>query len=359
MKYTILLCFWTQICFSQKTIFDTIYLNENFRSVHLSEDQKGIIADEFTIMKSNADTGVPGEYLIQVNPKINLFAHSILSEDQKVLFDTSWRERTSRLIHSNYHYLMLSDPQKDQVIKIMQNVDGYDTLKITVNYPDIPKEAVISVLDTNQLLLEAEHQKEMKLNYEKYISESDIEKAKDTAFERQRLLLVTDYNKKYLQKAKRKVLESIMKINSEDCEKVNDITDVYQTRVEKSRQDGMARFYSQDTVLIAPINKLLVEYRHKRFELQPNLCVYWCLGVDDSPEAEAEEEEILQSLEYFKKTYDDILSNSLHKLEKHRTKLEANIEAIRPTKKPGTVVNVVAGSRIQSLEEIAELLLTQ
>jgi hypothetical protein len=347
------------MCFSQASIFDTIYLNGNFRSVNLSEFQKGLIAMEFSVLKSELSSTVPGEYLVLALPKINLFAYSLLDEDQKRLFEKSWRQSTLNLIHSKYHYLNLSEEQKDIIIEVMENTNGSDTLKITKHYPDFPKDAIMAVLDSTQLQLEEEQRKQIKLNFEKYITGSDVEKAKDTAFERHRLALVTDYSRKHLQKAKRKVLVKILMINSEDVKKVDEITNIYHARVQSSRKKEIARFYSQDSVLIAPINKLLVEYKHKRFELQPDLCVYWCLGADDSAETKEEEEEILQHLEYFKKTYDDILGRSLHPLKKNRANLDSKVNAARTPKRPGTVVNIVASSRIQSVDDIAELLLVQ
>lgn len=359
MKYVIILCLYSKICLSQGNFFDTIYLNRNFLNVSLSESQKGLIAKEFITLKSSVNVTSDGEWMLSVLPKINLFAHSILRNDQKILFENSWRESALSLIQSYYHYLKLNDLQKDKIIEIMENVKGADTLKITKYFPDFPKDSIMSMLDSTQLVLEAEQQRQIKQNFENYISGLDPEKARDTAFERYRLELVTVYNKKHLQQAKNKIFEKLMKRSAKDAEKINEITEIYQKRVELSKLRSIERFYSQDSILIAPIQKLLMEYRYKRFALQPNLCVYWCLGTDDSTETKEEEEKIVLSLEYFQKTYMDILDKTFRQLKKNRTKLDSRIEAARPPGKPGTVVNIVAGSRILSVEAIAELLLVR
>ena len=358
MKYLFFLMLCSQVCFSQKSIFDTIYLNPNFRQVNLTEPQKELIASHYR--GSKPKTRSSADSIVNAYNRINLYTYFLLDNDQKSAYEKAWNQLTENRIRAEFSYLNLSDQQVQRILYTMQNFSGADTLKIIKHYPDIPKDSLLFMLDSNQIALEKEHQEEKIRNREKYIIESDLEKARDTAFERKRLQLVTKYYSQHLQKAKRKAVQLISRINYEDAQRVQQLTNIYQSRVIADMKLAGGRCYSRDSILIAPINQKLIAIKYYRYSLLPNLCVYWCrFGTDDTPEANAEETHIINELEYLKKTYDEKLSNILRNLQQHKTKLLEKIDFARPPKQKGTVVNIVAEGRIQAVEKIAELLLAK
>lgn len=298
--------------------------------------------------------------IVEAYDRINLYTYFLLDDDQKSAYEKAWIRLTENRIRAEFSYLNLSEEQVKRILYTMQNLRGADTIKIIKHYPDIPKDSMMLMLDSNQLALEKEQQEEKIRNREKYIIESDHEKARDTAFERKRLQYVSKYYSQHLYKAKRNAVERISKFRYEDVKRVHQLTNIYQSRVIADMKLGVERCYSRDSILIAPINKKLIEIKYHRYSLLPNLCVYWCrFGTDDTPEANAEETHIINELEYLKMTYEERLSNILRYLQKHKTKLLAKINAARPPKKEGTVVNIVAEGRVQSVENIAELLLAK
>ncbi|MEO6130868.1 MAG: hypothetical protein ABIQ02_03395 [Saprospiraceae bacterium] len=358
MKFVILFGLCSNLCFSQASIFDSIYLNPNFRPANLTEDQKDSVRNEFNILNLTPNLNTSNKSELPAFQKGNLYTYSLLNDMQKHLFESSWKHSALSQIHSRYHYLNLSEKQKNEIIEFIEDSPKFDTLKVIEFYPNIPRSFVISLLDSTQLKLETEQQSQALISYEKYLAWSDIEKSKDTTFEKYRLDLVAVYSKKYLQKAKQRILNKILKISPDDAKEIGEITGIYRARVNLDLLRRVRDCYSRDSVLIAPNTKLLVAYKLKRYTLMPNLCTYWCrFGVEDTAETKNEEEHILKTLENFKIKYKHILDREINNIKKNKLKLNTKIEAARPAKKPGTVVSIVAEARIQAVDDYAELLL--
>ena len=301
-----------------------------------------------------------GEAQLFALNKVNIYAHAVLSNDQKVLFDSAWEDHTLRIIHSYYHYLNLTGSQKEVIVATMESVPGFDSLKIIQFFPDIPKATMISLLDSTQLAAEETQQKQIKLNFENYLAEADSGRLQEAAFEKMRVEFILKYYTPHLQNEHKSILVQLHKTSMEDAKRVETISDLYQRRVKSDRMQEILKCYSSDSVLIAPINKERLNQLYERFSLQPNLCVYWCrFGTAVTPEIKTEENQILTSLEYIKLNYPEIINNSIHHLKKYKAKLNKKIERVRPPCKAGTVVNIVSDKRTESLSDIAELLLVQ
>ncbi len=360
MKFVALFCLFANVCFSQASTFDSIYLNNAFEAVNLTVDQKTLIVNEFNDLRSTEQYKNSGEEQVYALHKVNIYAHTILNDDQKLLFDSAWKENTLNIIHSYYHHLKLTEAQKEKIIATMESVPGFDSLQIINFFPDIPKDTMISLLDSTQLVAEAAQQKQIQINFEKSMAESDPERLDDVIFEKAKVGYIRNYYKKHLRNEHKIILGKLQNSNVEQAKSVEVIGNLYQNRVKSDKILDILKCYSSDSVLIAPNNKERLEYRYEGFALLPDLCVYWCrFGASLTPERKAEERLILSELESIYRNYPEILDESILRLEKHKMKLEKKIEKRRPSCKEGTVVNIVSDKRIEALDDIAELLLVQ
>ncbi|MGB4850133.1 MAG: hypothetical protein WBP41_19570 [Saprospiraceae bacterium] len=328
--------------------------------VNLTKDQKTLIVNEYNDLRSTDQYKISGKAQLFALNKVNIYAHSILSDDQKILYASAWKDQTLSLIHSYYHYLNLTEVQKEKIIATMESVPGFDSLQIINYFPDIPKDTMFSLLDSTQLAAEAGQQKQIKRNFENAMAAADSGRLQDATFEKTRVRFILKYYAKHLRNEHKSILHKLQYINIEDAKRIAVISNLYQKRVKSDRIQEIRKCYTSDSLLIAPINKQLIEYSYERFALQPNLCVYWCrFGASRTPEIKDEEEQILSVLESIKLTYPDIVNDSILRLKKHKTKLKNKIEHVRPSRKTGTVVNIIADKRIEALDDIAELILIQ
>lgn len=357
MKLFVLFCFCSNLCFSQKSTFDSIYLNIAFEKVSLTEDQKSLIVNLYKNLRTTDHYKSSGEAQIFALNQVNLYAHSLLSHNQKMTFDSAWEKHTLNLIHSYHHHLNLTPHQKERVIAAMRSVPGFDSLQI-INYsPAIPKDTIISLLDDTQQAAEAIHQDLIKRNFERSMAQNDSAGCHDAVFEKRRVEFIRKYYAKHLQKEHKIVLNKLKERNLDDATNVALISNLYQERVQADKTQQIRRCYSSDSVIIAPIKKESIEYQYARYSLQPNLCVYWCkFGSNKTPEMKAEEKKIMSDLESIQQRYPDIINPSIQRLQKHKMKLNRKVEQERPVRK-GTVVSIVSDKRTEALEGIAELLL--
>lgn len=360
MKYITIFCLLSNVCFSQASTFDSIYLNRAFEMVNLTNDQKSQIVNKFNELRATAQFKVSGEAQLYALNKVNIYAHDILSDDQKVVFDSTWKDQTLWIIYSSYHHLNLTEAQKEKIISTMESTPGFDSLQIIRFSPDIPVDTMMSLLDSTQLAAEAAHQRQIRLNFENAMAKGDSDRLADATFEKKRVQLILKYYTKHLQHEHKSIISELQERNIEDARRVVEISELYQKRVNTDKIQEIRKCYTSDSVLIAPINKELLEYRYERFALLPNLCIYYCrFGAARTPEIIAEEKQIMSDLESIKQNYPDIINTSILRLKKHKTKLVHKIEQARPSPKSGGSVTIVSDQRTQTLEHIAELLLTQ
>ncbi len=350
MKLILFFCLYSSLSYSQFFILDSVPLTINFLEANLNASQKTIIKQKFRTIGQTKEA----------KAEINLYAYSILDEYQREQFENAWKQRTINRINSDYSYLNLTLRQYEKLLNAMEHQNGSDTFKIIDTYSPVPVDSVMALLDTTQLTLEANYQNQKKMNIEKNKKDANEAKAKEVAFEKKRIELIKPYYEKNVLKTRKKIVSKIGNANPHDLKLIDSIAALYQARINIDRNSEIKKCYNQDSILISPIQKEIIQYKYERYSLMPNLCIYWCkFGTNKTPAIEAEEEKVVSGLEYIKATYPTLIFDSLQKLKKKKSKLQANIEKARPEQKPGTTVNIVADERVQLVEEIAELILVK
>lgn len=167
-----------------KSTFDSIYLNVAFEKVNLTEEQKSRIVNLYNDFRSTDPYKNSGEAQVFALNRVNIYAHSILSHHQRIVFDSAWLQHTLNMIHSYHHHLKLTEHQKEKIIAAMRSIPGFDSLQIINYFPAIPKDTILSLLDATQQVAEAIHQEQIKQNFEQWIAESDSAGCRDAVFEK-------------------------------------------------------------------------------------------------------------------------------------------------------------------------------
>lgn len=345
-------------CIAQSITFDSIYVNEIFKKIELSDEQKSVIVSEYNRLGSDPQFRNSGEVFIQGITNLNLLAYENLSEEQRGRFHELSDNMIKSALRSKFHYLNLSEIQKDKIVETMNELPGFDSLRVVRYYHEVPDEMVLAHIDEMQHGLYEKHQEESRIMRENHLRESDAKYLDDVEFETKKLKLIDKLYLKHLIKERQAVLNSIGSVNTTDVSRIEEIRELYQLRVMNDQMKARRLCYSKDSILIAPIKLDLVNLTNERKMILAELCVYWCrFGDAMTSEIKNEKEIVYSTLEYIQTTYKSILDNAINKLRPIRTKLMSKISNENPADKNISRVTIVSDKRTMDIDSIAELLL--
>lgn len=334
--------------FGQVDFFKGINIELKLTKIEYSKTQKDLITEKiFQLEKIE---------LSKRYQELNGYVYSLLDSSQMKTYDNLEELEWKKSYQNTYKYLKLEEPQINNIyqynkylVKYLKN-GNWEKKNLLV------EDSLKKILDTQQIILYKTKQLNDFNYFVELVYKEDSSYKTKLQFQINKLKLVKKFYSKYLLKSSKRFRK---KISQEDLITLENMVNIYQSRLQKARIHKVKYCYQND-VLISPNTNSYYITKYENYLYLPDLCVYWYPFENKATLESIDEEEIIISgLEFLNKKYNKLLNKELDSIKKRRIKLANSIEKLNSSssKYKSTTVTIKPDERIEAIKNITELLL--